>query len=196
MKTVALTGSIAMGKTDTARLFSEAGIPVFDSDKAVHELYRRGGKAVALVRNFCPEVVVDGAVDRGLLAAAVVDDPSLLNKLETAVHPLVRKELDKFLEEQRRKKKALVVVDVPLLFETGREKEFEAVVVVSAPADVQKDRALARPGMTERKFRLILSRQVPDSVKRAKADYVVETGKGHDFSRSQVGEIVNQLSKV
>jgi dephospho-CoA kinase len=194
MKVIGLTGSVAMGKTDTARLFAELGIPVFDSDAVVHKLYAKGGKAVPAVKRLCPEAIVAGAVDRRLLSAALMDDPDLLAKLEAAVHPLVRAELTRFLADEKSKNSKFVVVDVPLLFETGREKEFDIIVVVSAPAEIQKRRALARPGMTEEKLALILSRQLPDAMKRSKADYVVETGRGHDFARGQVNRIVNQLS--
>jgi dephospho-CoA kinase len=194
MKIVGLTGSIAMGKTDTARLFAEQGIPVFESDAAVHKLYAKGGQAVAAVSRLVPEAVIAGKVDRHRLTLALLENPALLEKLEAAVHPLVREELRKFLEKERIRKPPFVVVDIPLLFETGREKEFDAVVVVSAPAEIQRKRALARPGMTDEKLNLILSRQIPDAQKRANADYVVETGKGHDLARSQVKKIVNQLT--
>ena len=193
MKIVGLTGSIAMGKTDTGRLFAEQGIPVFDSDAVVHKLYAKGGKAAAAVKKLCPEAVVAGAVDRRRLTLALVERPGLLEKLEAAVHPLVRKELVRFLKAERSKDSPVVVVDVPLLFETRRENEFDVIVVVTAPPEIQKQRALARPGMTEEKLKLFLSRQMPDAQKRARADYVVETGKGHDFARSQVKRIVNQL---
>jgi dephospho-CoA kinase len=194
MKIVGLTGSIAMGKTDTARLFAEQGVPVFESDAAVHKLYAKGGQAVAAVSRLVPEAVIAGKVDRRRLTLALLENPVLLEKLEAAVHPLVREELCKFLEKERNRKPPFVVVDIPLLFETGREKEFDAVVVVSAPAEIQRKRALARPGMTDEKLNLILSRQIPDAQKRANADYVVETGKGHDLARSQVKKIVNQLT--
>jgi dephospho-CoA kinase len=194
MKIIGLTGSIAMGKTDTARLFAEQGIPVFDSDAVVHKLYAHGGRGVAAVQRLFPEAVVSGAVDRQRLAAGLVRDPALLSKLEALVHPLVRAELTKFLAEQRSTSSPLVVVDVPLLFETGRENEFDVIVVVSAPAEMQSARALARSGMTDETLKLIMSRQMPDAEKRKRADYVVDTGKGHDVARGQVREIVNQLS--
>jgi dephospho-CoA kinase len=133
-------------------------------------------------------------VDRQRLAAGLLRDSSLLAKLEALMHPLVRAELAEFIAEERRKGTPLVAVDVPLLFETGRENEFDAVVVVSAPPEQQRTRALARPGMTEEMLKLILSRQMPDAEKRERADFVVDTGKGHDVARGQVREIVNQLS--
>jgi dephospho-CoA kinase len=194
MKIIGLTGSIAMGKTNTARLFAEEGIPVFESDAIVHRLYLPGGKAVAAVQLLCPDAIVAGSVDRQRLSSALQEDPDLLDRLESAVHPLVREELDLFLMTERRKGSPLVLVDVPLLFETGRQKEFDAIIVVSAPGEIQKQRALARPGMTPEKLDLILSRQLPDADKRARADYVVDTGKGQEFTRSQVKQIVSQLS--
>jgi dephospho-CoA kinase len=194
MKIIGLTGSIAMGKTDTARLFAEQGVPVFESDAAVHRLYAKGGQGVVPVSRLVPQAIVAGKVDRQRLTAALVQNPALLEELEAAVHPLVRDELGKFLERERNRKSPLVVVDIPLLFETGREKEFDAIVVVSAPSEIQRKRALARPGMTDEKLNLILSRQIPDAQKRAKADYVVETGEGHDLARSQVKKIVNLLT--
>jgi dephospho-CoA kinase len=194
MKIIGLTGSIAMGKTDTARLFAEQGVPVFESDAIVHELYAKGGQGAAAVSRLVPEAVVAGKVDRQRLTSALVQKPALLEKLEAAVHPLVREELRRFLENERNRNSPFVVVDIPLLFETGREKEFDAIVVVSAPVEIQRKRALARPGMTDEKLNFILSRQIPDAQKRAKADYVVETGEGHDLTRSQVKKIVNQLT--
>jgi dephospho-CoA kinase len=194
MKIVGLTGSIAMGKSHTARLFAEQGIPVFDADAVVHELYRPGGKAVDIVRALSPEAIAGDAVDRQRLSAAIMADEGLLGRLEAAIHPLVREEQAKFLDRERRRKSPLVVVDVPLLFETGRENEFDSIIVVSAPPEVQRQRALARAGMTPEKLDLVLSRQMPDHEKRARADFVVDTGGGHELARSQVEHIVNQLS--
>lgn len=193
MKIIGLTGSIAMGKSDTLRMFAEEGISTFDADEVVHRLYAPGGRGVAALERLCPVAVVGGAVDRHRLSQAVSANPWLLAEIEKAVHPLVRRELDRFLAGERANGTELVVIDMPLLFETGREKEFDRVVVVSAPAHVQKSRAMARPGMTEEKFNLILSRQTPDAEKRARADYVVDTGAGHESARSQVRRIVSQL---
>jgi dephospho-CoA kinase len=194
MKIIGLTGSIAMGKTHTARIFAEEGIPVFDADAVVHALYQPGGKAVNIVRALSPEGVVGDAVDRRRLSAAIMKDEDLLKRLEEAIHPLVREEQAQFLERERRRKSPLVVVDVPLLFETGRENEFDSIIVVSAPPEIQRLRALARPGMTPEKLELILSRQMPDHEKRARADFVVDTSGSDEFARSQVKRIVNQLS--
>jgi dephospho-CoA kinase len=194
MKIIGLTGSIAMGKTHTGRIFAEEGIPVFDSDAVVHALYQPGSKAVNIVRTLSPEVVVGGAVDRERLSAAIIKDKSLLERLEEAIHPLVREEQTQFVARERRKKTPLVVVDVPLLFETGREGEFDSIVVVSAPPEIQRQRALARPGMTPEKLDLILSRQMPDYEKRERADFIVDTGGSDELARSQVKRIVSQLS--
>jgi dephospho-CoA kinase len=194
MKIVGLTGSIAMGKTHAARIFAEEGIPVFDADAVVHRFYQPGGKAVNIVRSLSPKAVVEGAVDRRRLSAAVMKDEGLLRRLEEAIHPLVREEQARFLEREHRRKSPIVVIDVPLLFETGRENEFDSIIVVSAPPEIQRQRALARPGMTPEKLDLILSRQLPDHEKRARADFVVETGGSDELTRSQVRRIVNQLS--
>jgi dephospho-CoA kinase len=194
MKIIGLTGSIAMGKTHTARIFAEEGIPVFYADAVVHALYQPGGRAVSVVRSLSPEAVVGDAVDRRRLSEAIMKDEGLLKRLEEAIHPLVRGEQAQFLERERRKKSPLVVVDVPLLFETGREGEFDSIIVVSAPLEIQLRRALARPGMTPEKLDLILSRQMPDHEKRARADFIVDTGGSVEFARSQVKHIVNQLS--
>jgi dephospho-CoA kinase len=195
VKILALTGSIAMGKSDTLRLFAEQGIPTFDSDAVVHTLYAKGGDGVAEVKRLCPNAVVAGAVDRRRLSAAIEREPALLDRLERAIHPLVRRELAGFVAAEGAKDTPLVVVDIPLLFETSREKEVDAVVVVSAPAAVQRQRVLARPGMTEEKLELLLSRQLSDAEKRARADFIVDTGRGHEFARGQVREIVSQLLK-
>jgi dephospho-CoA kinase len=194
MRIIGLTGSIAMGKTHTARIFAEEGIPVFDADAVVHALYRPGWKAVDIVRSLSPQVVVGNDVDRMRLSAEIMEDEGLLKRLEAAIHPLVREEQAQFVKRERRKNTPLVVVDVPLLFETGREHEFDSIVVVSAPPEIQRQRALARPGMTPKKLDLILSRQMPDREKRARADFVVDTGGSDELARSQVKRIVNQLS--
>ncbi|MEK4032879.1 dephospho-CoA kinase [Methylocystis sp. IM3] len=191
MLKIGLTGSIGMGKSTTADMFREAGAPVLDSDRIVHELYR--GAAAAPIEAAFPGVVVDGAVDRGRLAEKVLGDPAALERLEGIVHPLVWAARDAFLKEQEEKGARVVVYDVPLLFETGAEKSVDVVVVVSAPEDVQKARVLARPGMTEEKFAAILGKQVPDSQKRARADFVVRTDQGLDAARAQVQEILRIL---
>lgn len=191
MLRVGLTGSIGMGKSTTADMFRAEGIAVLDSDQLVHELYKGPG-AVEIERVF-PGVVVDGAVDRQRLAARVLDDPSALKRLENIVHPMVWAARDALVEERRRKGDRIVVFDIPLLFETGAEKDFDAIVVVTAAEDVQKTRVLARKGMTAEKFASILSKQTPDSEKRARADFVVHTDKGMDAAREEVRNILKAL---
>ena len=169
-----LTGSIAMGKSETAKMLAARGIPVFDSDAAVHDMYAAGGEAVEPLRALVPEAIGGDGVDRRKLASLVQADPSLLKRIEAIVHPLVRARQATFLADAERHAE-LAVLDIPLLFETGREKEVDVVIVVSADEEQQRKRALTRPGMTSEKLDFILSRQVPDAVKRAKADYVIDT---------------------
>lgn len=186
-----LTGSIGMGKSTTAGLFREAGVPVQDADQVVAELYDKGGAAAGPVGEAFPGVATGGAVDRAALSAQVLGDPEALRRLEAIVHPLVRAERDRFLEANSAAE--VVVLDVPLLLETGAERDVDAVVVASAAEVVQRERVLQRPGMTEAKFAQILARQMPDAGKRARADFVVETGDGIEPARAQVRAI---LAKV
>lgn len=188
-----LTGSIGMGKSTTSAMFEALGIPVYDSDAAVHALYAAGGAAVAPVEAAFPGVVVDGAIDRARLSAAVVGDPEALAKLETIVHPLVGAHRLGFFEHATTDGHDIVVLDVPLLYETGGDKKVDKVVVVSAPAQVQRARVLARPGMDAAKFEAILARQTPDAEKRARADFVIDTGQGLDHARQQVVAILHSL---
>lgn len=187
-----LTGSIGMGKSATAALFREAGVPVHDADAAVHALYR--GEAVPLVEAAFPGVTRDGEVDRAALGALVMNDPAAMARLEAIVHPLVRQAEVRFLEQARREGRRLVVLDIPLLFETGGEKRCDAVAVVSAPAPVQKARVLARPGMTEERFAAIVGKQLPDSVKRQRADVVIDTSQGFESARRQVQDVIRRFS--
>jgi dephospho-CoA kinase len=193
MRVVGLTGSIAMGKTETARMFARLGFPVFDADAVVHRLYDTGGAAVQLIAQAFPDAVVDGKVDRSRLADHVTGDPEALARLESIVHPLVRREQQTFLEAARNAGHAFAVLDIPLLFETGRDRDVDTIVVVSAPEDVQKARLLARPGMTQEKSAAILARQLPDSEKRRRADFVVDTSKGLEAAFEQVRAIADQL---
>lgn len=190
---IGLTGSIGMGKTETARMFERLGVPVFDADKAVHELYGPGGAAVAPVEAVFPGVVADGAVDRVALAARVLGDAAAVRRLEAIVHPLVQEMRRQFLDSARAQGRDLVVVDIPLLFETGGEARVDKVVVVSAPPELQRQRVLARPGMTEEKYEAILARQTPDEEKRRRADFVVDTSVGLDHAFAQVERIVATL---
>ncbi len=183
-----LTGSIGMGKSTSAGFFRKAGVPVYDSDAAVHALY--AGRAAPLVEAAFPGVVVDGAVDRQRLGERVLGDGQALARLEAIVHPLVREEEKAFLDEARRNGAPLVVLDIPLLFETGAEARCDAVVVVSAPAEVQRARVLARPGMTVERFERIHVKQLPDAEKRRRADFVVDSSKGLDEAEAQVRDII------
>ncbi len=188
---IGLTGSIGMGKTETAKMFARLGIPVYDSDAAVHRLYEPGGAAVAPIADAFPGTVKDGRVDRAALSKAVGGNDAAFKRLESIVHPLVAAEQRKFME--RVWDAPMVVQDIPLLFETGGHTRMDAVVVVSAPADLQRERVLARDGMTAEKLDHILSRQMPDVEKRAKAHFVVETDKGLDHAFAQVKAVVAAL---
>ena len=191
MIVLGLTGSIGMGKSTTAKMFAEAGVPVHDSDEAVHRLY--AGVAAPLVEAAFPGTVVDGAVDRGLLAGQVIGKPQALKRLEEIIHPLVRADAEAFLSRHRAGGAPLVVLDIPLLFETGGRGRVDKVVVVTAPAQVQRERVLARPGMTAEKFEAILKSQVPDTEKRELADFVIDTSLGMEAAREAVGAIVAGL---
>jgi dephospho-CoA kinase len=182
-----------MGKSETARMFARLGIPVYDSDAAVHRLYEPGGGAVDPIERAFPGTVRDGRVDRAALSRRLAGDEAAFRTLERIVHPLVAADQREFLERAGREGADMVVQDVPLLFETGGHARMDAVVVVSAPADVQRRRVLARPDMTEEKLAQILSRQMPDEEKRARAHYIVETGKGLDHAFEQVKRIVAEL---
>ena len=195
MIVIGLTGSIAMGKTETAKMFRAVGVPVFDSDAEVHRQYQKGGKGAEAIFPLFPEAVVEGAVDREILAKRVLADPKAMRQLEATIHPIVRAGQDAFLEQCKASGKHIAVLDIPLLFETGREKNVDKVVVVSAPPEIQRQRVLQRPGMTPAKLDRILARQMSDAEKRAKADFVVDTSKGPDFAAAQVRDIVSSLLK-
>lgn len=186
-----LTGSIGMGKSTTAKMLAEAGIPVHDSDEAVHRLY--SGKAAALVEAAFPGSVVDGTVDRTILAGKVLNNPAALKQLEAIIHPLVRADADAFLQKHRAAGADIAVLDIPLLFETGGRDRVDKVVVVSAPPEIQRKRVLGRPGMTVEKFEAILARQVPDGEKRRLADYVIDTGQDFDTARHGVAALIADL---
>ena len=188
-----LTGSIGMGKSTTTAMFADHGALVWNADDAVHALYARGGAAVTPVGQAFPGVVVDGAVDRGRLAQALGRDDTAFKRLETIVHPLVAAGRLADLQAARAADIPLAVLDIPLLFETGGDKAVDAVVVVTAPADIQRARVLARPGMTPERFEAILARQMPDAEKRRRADFVVDTGEGLETTRVRVAEIVGMV---
>ncbi|WP_201862587.1 dephospho-CoA kinase [Microvirga soli] len=187
---IGLTGSIGMGKSATADLFRTLGVPVHDADATVHRLYR--GRAVPLIGKAFPGTVADGAVDRTKLGAAVLNSPERMKQLEAIVHPLVREEEENFLA--RVSASPIAVLDIPLLFETGGETRCDTVLVVTAPAEVQRERVLARPGMTAEKFSAILAKQMPDAEKRRRAHFLVDTSRGFSSAEVQVRSILACLA--
>ena len=189
-----LTGSLGMGKSTTAKMFADEGVPVHDADAAVHRLYE--GLAAPLIEAAFPGTADAGKVDRDKLAQRVLGDSAALEKLEVIVHPLVQRAEKLFLEEAARKGARVAVLDIPLLFETGGDQRCDAVVVVSAPPAVQRARVFERPGMTEQKFAAILAKQMPDEDKRARADFVVDTSKGFDAARAQVRDILTRVGTM
>jgi dephospho-CoA kinase len=189
-----LTGSLGMGKSTAAKFFAEAGVLVHDSDAVVHALYE--GEAVAAIEAAFPGTTSDGKIDRNKLAAKVIDDKAALTRLEAIVHPLVAKAREKFLADAQARGAPVVVLDIPLLFEIGGSSSCDAVVVVSAPAQIQRARAFARPGMTEDKFAALLAKQVPDAEKRARANFIVDSSQGLDHARAQVHDILEAVAKM
>lgn len=194
MRTLGLTGSIGMGKSTTSALFAEAGVPVYDADAAVHAIYAKGGPAAAPLEAEFPGCTHDGAVDRQKLSVQVLGNPERLKRLEGIVHPLLAQQRAAFFETASRSGAPWVVLDVPLLFETGGHRGLDAVAVVSAPADLQRARVLARSDMTVDKLEAILARQWPDSKKRALADFVIDTSVSVEDARRQVGDILATLA--
>lgn len=194
MIVLGLTGSIGMGKSTTAKLFMEAGVPVYDADATVHKIYE--GEAVPLVEQAFPGTTADGKVDRQKLSARVVHDAAAMKQLETIVHPLLRSHHQKFLDDAERSGAPVAVVDVPLLYETGGEKRVDAVVVVTTSPEVQRARILARDNMDEAKLDAILARQLPDAEKRKRADFVVDTSDGLDPVRDRIRDILGQAAKL
>ncbi|WEO64676.1 dephospho-CoA kinase [Rhizobium rhizogenes] len=190
---VGLTGSIGMGKSTSGKLFAEAGIPVNDADAVVHDLYR--GETVPLIETAFPGTTKDGTVDRQELGRQLGLDPSGFKRLEAIVHPLVRERERIFLDHQLTAGADIVVLDIPLLFETGADKRVDRIVVVSCDPQLQRERVLARPGMTEERFNMILSRQTPDAEKRARADYIIDTSHSIDTTREQIRDIIADLRR-
>lgn len=188
-----LTGGIGMGKSNAARMFRRLGVPVFDADATVHGLQARGGRAVPPIAAAFPGAVRDGRVDREALRRAVLGHPEALKRLERIVHPLVRAEERRFLARARRAGQRMVVLDIPLLFETGGEARVDRIIVVSAPAAIQRARVLGRGGMTEARFAAILARQVPDADKRRRADVVLRTGLSRHHTQRAIRRLVQQL---
>ncbi len=194
MIVLGLTGSIGMGKSTTATLFAEAGVPVYDADATVHMLYEGG--AVPAIEAAFPGTTVDGKVDRNKLSARVVHDPAAIKRLEQIVHPMLGASRQKFMDDAERSGAAVAVVDVPLLFETGGEKRVDAVVVVTTTPELQRQRILARDNMTSEKLDAILARQLPDAEKRRRADFVVDTSDGLDPVRLRIRDILNEAVKM
>lgn len=190
---IGLTGSIGMGKSTALKMFAELGAAVWDADAAVHRLYDKGGAGVAAIEKVFPTAVIDGTVDRAALAAIVLRDPEKLAALEAIIHPLVSADREAFMTEAALAGAPVAVLDIPLLFENGSESFFDAVVVVSAPADVQRKRVLERPGMSEEKLSAILAQQMPDEQKREKADYVLSSDQSLDAMKKKVGETFNSI---
>ena len=188
---LALTGSIGMGKSTVAAMFARAGVPVFDADAVVRKLQGPGGSLVPRIEKRFPGTTRDGAVDRDLLAAHVLSDPDELAALEAIVHPAVHHERTRFIVENG--EAPALLFEIPLLFETGGAEAFDKIIVVSAPADVQRERVMARPGMTEAKFEALLARQTPDEEKRAQADFVIDTGSDLSTTESQVRHVLTCL---
>ena len=193
MLIIGLTGSIGMGKSETARMFARHGVPVCDADALVHGLYEKGGAAVIPVSEVFPEACVEGRIDRERLSAFVLGKPDQLRRLEQIVHPLVGQAQAQFLQAHAARGTEMVLLDIPLLLDAQGPRRVDVVVVVSAPAEIQRERVLARPGMTVEKFEVILRKQVPDEIKRAKADFVIDTSKGFDYAEGQVVAIITAL---
>ena len=194
MRILGLTGSIGMGKSTTAKLFAEAGVPVYDADAAVHQLYE--GEAAPAIEAAFPGTTAAGKVDRTRLAARVLGDDAALKRLEAIVHPLVHEAERQLLAEAEARGDKVVVLDIPLLFETGADERVDAVVVVSAPTEVQRARVLERPGMTAEKLDAILAKQMPDPQKRRRADFVVDTSKGFEPARAEVRAILDAVARM
>jgi len=192
MIVLGLTGSIAMGKSTTAAMFAEAGVPVWDADAAVHRAYGHDGAAVDPVAALVPGARGPSGLDREVLRRAIAADPTLLTRIERIVHPVVGADRKRFLEEARAAGEGVVVLDIPLLFETGGDAHVDRIVVVTCDPAEQRRRALARPGMTPDRFDALLARQIPDVEKRARADYIVDTGAGLDAARAQVAAILKE----
>jgi dephospho-CoA kinase len=194
MIVLGLTGSIGMGKSTTAKLFAEVGVPVYDADATVHKIYE--GEAVPAIEAAFPGATADGKVDRARLSAQVVHDPAAIKRLEQIVHPMLRTYHQKFLSEAEQSGAPIAVVDVPLLYETGGEKRVDAVVVVTTTPEIQRERILARANMTQEMLDTVLARQMPDAEKRQRADFVVDTSHGLDPVRARIRDILEQAVKM
>lgn len=193
MIVIGLTGSIGMGKTTTAKLFADEGVPVCDSDAVVHDLYR--SEAVSPIAVAFPQAVQEGRVNRDILSHILRENPAQFSVLESIVHPLVRSKQDAFVAQHKQNGEAVALLDIPLLFETKAESRVDVVVVASCSPEIQRERVLSRPGMTKGKFAMILSRQMPDVDKRRKADFIIDTGRGIEDARMQVRSVLRALSQ-
>ena len=191
-----LTGSIGMGKSATAKMFAERGVPVYDADGAVHTLYARGGAGVGPIGELFPDVIIEGAVSRPALRDIVLKDPDDLTKLNNIIHPLVGKTQIVFRQQAKESRVLLAVLDIPLLFETGGNKACDYVAVVTAPSDIQRNRVLARNTMNEAEFETILAKQTSDHEKRAKADFIISTAFGFAYTKAQVEAIIDLFTRL
>ena len=194
MKILGLTGSVGMGKSTAAMMLKRMRVPVYDADAAVHRMMAKGGSAVAAVAVAFPGVENNGAIDRAALGRRVFGDDTAMKRLEAIIHPMVRADESRFLEAMRRRGTKLVVMDVPLLFESGRQQCYDATMVISAPAFLQRARVLARPGMTAARFAAILTRQMPDVAKRQRADFIVTSGLGRAVTWRQLRRVLRALT--
>lgn len=188
-----LTGSIAMGKSTTAKMFKDLGCPIFDADAEVHKLYAKGGKAVPLIKAVFPDAVKNGAVERKILSTHMRADPLNLGVLESFIHPMINEVRNAFIARALENKNDIVVFDIPLLYETGRAEMMDAVALVTAPAEIQRQRVMARAGMTEDLFHMLLSRQMPDAEKRKRADFLIYTDRGLDSAKKQVQDLLSLI---
>ena len=195
MKILGLTGGVGMGKSTAAAMLRRMRVPVYDADAAVHRMMGKGGIAVAAVAAAFPGVVKDGAIDRAALGSRVFGDPGAMKRLEAIIHPLVRRDEDRFLAEMRRRRAKLVVMDVPLLFESGRDRRYDATIVVAAPEFLRRTRVLARPGMTPARLAAIMAKQMPDIEKRRRADIVVPSGLGRAFTWRRLRHAIERLGR-
>ena len=194
MITIGLTGSIGMGKTETSKIFLSYGIPVYDADKAVHNLYGPNKKGSLAIKNIFPNCInEDGSVNREILSKEVLDNKEKIKSLEQIIHPLVAEDRKIFFYENRNAK--IIILDVPLLFETGGQKDVDYIIVVDAPDTVQKERVMARPNMTEEKFHKIISQQIPNHVKKQKADFIIDTSVSINHAKTQVKNIIDKINK-
>ena len=194
MITIGLTGSIGMGKTETSKIFLSYGIPVYDADKAVHNLYGPNKKGSLAIKDIFPNCInEDGSVNREILSKEVLDNKEKIKSLEQIIHPLVAEDRKIFFYENRNAK--IIILDVPLLFETGGQKDVDYIIVVDAPDTVQKERVMARPNMTEEKFHKIISQQIPNHVKKQKADFIIDTSVSINHAKTQVKNIIEKINK-